>query len=229
MSEAYRPSGVIEAEIEDLRAAAEAAGKKPSGLKLGKLRGELIDALKQENADLRACAEMGPVTAPDPDAGLEGFDQDLVDAEDPHKSDEWAFIEKSIAELQLNLTGGNMTDVAKKLYNQLRAKLRIWRIARDIVDQVGTGGDWPQWNMLNRNSSTGEVLPEKPAEPEPVAEPVAEAPVEGVTPGGMPIHAAAPSQNDILATVTGGDPRAAVQAQIEERSRPAERPVGAPA
>lgn len=134
----------------------------------------------------------------------------------PHNSDEWRFIEKACAEIQIE-TEGTMSNAVKKIYNVLEAKVKMWRLARGIVEKVGVGGKWPQFSALNINPSTGEPLPP----PIPVLKPSMPGPVADVTPSGMPVLAGRPGRDEIIATVTGGaDPRAMVAADLAQRAQP---------
>lgn len=157
--------------------------------------------------------EVGPVTA-EPGAAAE------VPALDPadFDSDEWQFIQKACAEVQTP-KGGIASGLVKTLYNTLKAKVRIWRLAREIVGQVGIGGEWPQWSALGRNNSTGELLPPPEPEPEPVLS--QEEFAAAVTEGGMPVRDAAPSPEAIREAVTGGSAADAILADIESRPEPA--------
>ena len=122
----------------------------------------------------------------------------------PPGSDEWRFIEKCCSEIHTP-KGGITTGLAKSHYNELRARITLWRIARSIHRQIGDGGAWPQWSQLNRNNSTGEPLPPEKIKPEPAAaEPAAE-PVPTETTEGMPVQPR-PTEQQILSAVTGGMP-----------------------
>lgn len=130
---------------------------------------------------------------------------------DPLQSDEWAFIQKSIAEIEVKFDGQN-GHITKDLYHNVMFKVTVWRMAREIVKEVGVGGEWPQWVALNRNDSNGAKRTLKPA---PVrAAPVAEIPgggVKAVTEGGMPMVDTAPPSDEVdawkknMATTILGD------------------------
>lgn len=139
-----------------------------------------------------------------------------VQGPSPFDSEEWRFLTKACAEVQLE-SRGNQTGVVKKFYNELWAKLTVWRLAREIVEQVGIGGTWPQWVTLGRNDSTGEKLPASRQKPAPA--PAAPA-ATNQTAGGMPLRGRAPSREEILKSVAGGDPRAGVLAAVADRGAP---------
>lgn len=134
---------------------------------------------------------------------------------DPYSTDEWKFIEKACAEFELSDTG-NQSRIVKRLYQAIDAKLKVWRLAREIVAQVGIGKEWPQFSALGRDENTGQKVAPKPvvAPKAPVAPTVTEA--------GMPVRSREPSKAEILAGVTGGDPRAAVREQLAARTQPLE-------
>jgi len=155
-------------------------GVKGQGVKKGRLRSALIDALEARVADLEA----SPVAVAESvaDAGDSGgwyieYPGAGTNIED---TAEWRFVERTCAELNLNLTGGSAGDIVKKIYNQIKAKVTAWRMTREVVAEIGIGAEWPQFAALNRNPSTGAKLPAQP-EPAPVeADPAA-------TEAGMPI------------------------------------------
>jgi len=187
---------VVTAEL----AEAEARGDKGGKIKAGKLRKELIPLLGAENALLRTANSAHTVTVPS-GAGLDadfGFGDVL--SPDPLSTDEWAFIQKACGELELDLTKGVTTDLVKKIYNQIVAKVVAWRTMREIMGEIGPGGQWPQWSALNRSASTGEKLAPKPVE-EP--EPAPQEPDPTITEGGMPVREAAPSDQDIKDLILG--------------------------
>ena len=229
----------VEAEISAL----QESGKKNPG-KLGALRKELIDSLRAENAALLGRFESGrtePITFGSPPerapmkATYSRGASDSVLAPDPLSTDEWAFAEKACAELELDLTKGVTTDLVKKLYNQIDAKVKAWRIIRAVVKGVGTGVAWPQFNALGIGSSLGEALhghsvlsddwePGYTSKPEPAAPAEAPPPAPTITEGGMPIREGAPNPADILSGVTGGDPRVGIMADVESRPEPVREP-----
>jgi len=215
----HRAPEDIRAERDLVIANAEEAGKRPYGPKIGELRLELIDALEAENEALRALtpapdysgpgslpggtsAPLGQVVVPD------GWDIDSQES-NPYDTDEWRFIEKACAEVEIPKSG-SVTGLVKWGYSVLDAKVKIWRISREIVKQVGIGEKWPQYKDLGRSNETGEPLPPKPA-PAPVAASPEPRPTE--TEGGMPIRPGVPSAADIMATVAGGD-AASIAAQF---------------
>lgn len=143
---------------------------------------------------------------------------------DPLKSDEWRFIEKVIAEMQIEFSKGSTTGAMKKIYNELDARIKMWRLSREIVAQIGPGNEWPQWAALGRNDSTGRREDRPAPPPRPV---VAPDPVPPTTEGGMPIRSAKPPDSEILAQFGGAAEM--VAASIASRARPAPVPAGAPA
>jgi len=209
---------VVTAEL----AEAEARGDKGGKIKAGKLRKELIPLLGAENALLRTANSAHTVTVPS-GAGLDadfGFGDVL--SPDPLSTDEWAFIQKACGELELDLTKGVTTDLVKKIYNQIVAKVVAWRTMREIMGEIGPGGQWPQWSALNRSASTGEklapVAASFPVEPETDAQ----VPDPTITEGGMPVHAAAPADQDIKDFIMGGS-----AAPEEEAKHPASEAIAA--
>lgn len=161
-------------EIEAEMAAAKEAKVHPASAKMRALRAELDAAngvaSTQTSAESAVSADASP-------------------APDPYQSDEWRFIEKACAEVRIE-ADGSMTNAAKKVYNVLDAKLKVWRIARAVVAQVGIGNKWPQFTDLGRDPNTGELLSEKAARTTanspPTPAPAAPAP--RVTDAGMPIR-----------------------------------------
>lgn len=192
------------AEIDADLAALKASGSHPASREM--------KALRTEKAALSA----PPVTETlPPDVSVEC----AMAASDPYQSDEWAFIKQAIASTEIEFKSGQMTGVAKKMFNILGMKLLLWRTARDIVAEVGIGGEWPSWSTLGRDESTGRKEAPKPVTP-PVSSPSA---TVGITEGGMPIHASGPAPSEldaykqsILASIGG---------QIGTRAEPARAAV----
>ena len=151
-------------------------GVKGQGVKKGRLRSALIDALEARVADLEA----SPVAVAESVPASEPLTSAMIFGDAVEDTAEWRFVERTCAELNLNLTGGSAGDIVKKIYNQIKAKVTAWRMTREVVAEIGIGAEWPQFAALNRNPSTGAKLPAQP-EPAPVeADPAA-------TEAGMPI------------------------------------------
>ena len=232
----HRAPEDIRAERDLVIANAEEAGKRPYGPKIGELRLELIGALEAEIAAVEAENEALRALTPAPGysgPGSQAHDDFLAAAtipgarvpynvgalpdgwdidsheSNPYDTDEWRFIEKACAEVEIPKSG-SVTGLVKWGYSVLDAKVKIWRISREIVKQVGIGEKWPQYKDLGRSNETGEPLPPKPA-PAPVAASPEPRPTE--TEGGMPIRPGVPSAADIMATVAGGD-AASIAAQF---------------
>lgn len=161
----------IEAEIASLKAAGEhQATGRMKALRAEKALAVAADAVKDTPSD-----EFGDMPA--------------MPHADPFTTPEWEFIQRSIATTELEFKPGLMTGMAKKMFHVLSAKVMLWRMANDIVKQVGVGNEWPTWQALGRNDDTGAILTEKPAAPRLVAPP---APAPAVTEGGMPMVSTAP-------------------------------------
>lgn len=127
------------------------------------------ERLESEVAMLRA-ATAQTVTCP---ADVSPLPAQAVDAPST-SSDEWRFVERVIAEMEIPEGSGRV----KRIYNELDARLKVWRITRDIVLKLGPGARWPQYNELGRSEGTGEIVEKKAA---PVAPPPA--PVMQQAPG----------------------------------------------
>lgn len=95
-------------------------------------------------------------------------------------TDEWEFIERCIAEMNVPMEA-QRASMPKHIYNEIKAKVRVRRIVKSVVAQVGTGAPWPQWSTLGRDDSTGEIEEKKPTRPTlvrgPTPPPAAAAPV----------------------------------------------------
>lgn len=177
-----RPVVEIEADIE----AAKAAGDKTA---LNRLRAEKMRAGrgKPKEAEVTVAPPPtqtvsganhvdAPAADPDYDAAVSAS-KGWQKPKDVLNTAEWRFIEKAIAEANVDFTSGAMTGLAKKLYNILVAKVTLWRMAHEVVEQVGVGNEWPQWSALGRNESTGRKLSEElKASPPPAPAPVPVAP-----------------------------------------------------
>lgn len=171
-------------EIEAEMSAAKAEGVHAQSAKMRALRAER-DAVKA--APMPGDAPPATVTLP---AGtvVVGEETPVCAESDPYKTAEWEFIQQAIAETEVDFKSGAMTGVAKKMFNILDMKVRLWRMAREMVAQVGIGADWPQWAALGRDENTGQKIATRPAPP---ARPVD--PVPAVTEGGMPIRPKVPT------------------------------------
>lgn len=211
----------IQADID----AEKAKGTHHMAAALRVLREELKAATATVSAEVDAPAGVVVSVTPEPVVTLGAECSVEVPATPAVDTAEVDFIEKAIANTEIDFSSGQLTGVVKKLYNILWAKLTLWRISRDIVKQIGPGGEWPQWAALGRNDSTGRKEEEKPATVVP-ARPVA-CPAPAVTEGGMPIRSARPTAADILASVTGGDPRSGLKQEIGSRPEPVRTPVAA--
>jgi hypothetical protein len=210
----------IQAELESVRA----AGEHHMSARCRALRAELRELTgvspEKAGADDDSVTEPAPVPAP----------TETVPAkvclhahapEDPYASPEWAFLERACAEVELQ-HHGNQSDIVKKFYQELQAKVLVWRMAREIVQEVGIGNDWPQWGALGRNPSTGKKDPKFAPRPQP--EPTPEPAMPPVTDAGMPIRSRQPSKRDIIAAVVGGDPRAGVMEDLSARPESVRKP-----
>ncbi len=106
-------------------------------------------------------------------------------------SQEWNFVERLIARAPIETGSGR----CKKIYNDVDARVKVWRILRGIYEQIGVGNVWPQWVALKRDENTGELKSEKTT---PVLlQTPPPAPQSGVTEGGMPIRASAPPASEM--------------------------------
>lgn len=173
-----RTRAAIETEIKQLEASGQGESAKAQAL-----WAELEDVDPANAAAAAAAAPDMPGAEPMLDAGkMDGPKEAIL------KSDEARFVDKCLAEMKIEFGRGNATGAVKRIYNDLLQKVVAWRIAQEIMLQVGVGGAWPQWSALNRNEATGERLPPKPPAPPPVPHPATPATV-AVTEGGMPVHA----------------------------------------
>lgn len=152
-------------------------------------------------------------------------------ADDPYDSDEWRFIAAACAEFVLP-KGGSTTGLVKTIFNEIDAKVKAWRLARKIIAKIGIGEPWPQFAVMNLNPGTGEpipgkvswftgeVVPEKHPQPEPVpvrreipTETEAQMPVDP----GMPAMPGFDSTDSLKAAVA-----ATIGAEIGASPEPAE-------
>ncbi len=122
---------------------------------------------------------------------------------DPFATDEWRFLEKCAMELEIDLTRGVSTDLAKKIYNQVVAKFMAWDTLREVLveyqDRIFKERTFPQWPELNRDPNTGRKLPPKKEEPEVVQIP------DGVSEEvSRPVRAGQPSPEAVMAMMGGG-------------------------
>lgn len=172
-----------------------------------------IEELRRENRELKAQLD----DQSDLDCSTEGGDYDAwCPIEGPSQgyqdSDEWQFIERCCARLDVDLTKGVTSNLAKKVYQQLWAKLVTWRMVREIVLEYGPGSEWPQYADTGRNPNTGKKDPKY--DPERIkaeqearrAERQRLPAADGVTEGGMPFEAGRPRRDEIIAQVMGGAP-----------------------
>jgi hypothetical protein len=169
------------AEVEADIASAKASGEKPMGKRLRALRDELKAATAPAcevvaSAAPAPAARMAALNTPDPlpdsteaIGRLSSYVREMertnermaAETPDPFDTDEWRFIDRACSEIKIE-ADGSMGNAVKKVYNELDAKVKVWRIARQIVAQVGIGNKWPQWVTLGRNPSTGEKEAPKP-------------------------------------------------------------------
>lgn len=186
----------IEAEIESMKA----SGVHHASAPMRALREELkaLDA----PAPVAASPATGTVST-----AVAGWTAPATECS-PLQSDEWRFIEKCLAETEIDFAAGNTTGACKKMFHAIKARVQIWRVLRDVTLKFGEGAKWPEWPSLNLNDATGEPKAEKPAAP--VVIPPA-GPAMGVTEGGMPIRSRAPaSELDALANAIRGSVSAEV-------------------
>lgn len=144
---------------------------------------------------------------------------------DPHKTAEWAFIQQAIASTEMEFKPGLMTGMAKKMFHVLAAKVTLWRIANDIVRQVGIGNEWPQWTALGRNEDTGAIVLDKPPPPAIVRSSASVEIAPTVTMGGMPIVNTAPPMDQMEAMKAAI--RGQVAGDVNGRPTPQRAPVTA--
>lgn len=240
MGDAQAEYEVIKAERERLVEEAKAAGKRVNGVKKGELTkkleaayeaeiSRLWDLLHAKGAEAVTISSSPQTTASYlPSVGLDfGGTPDF-------ESEEWKFIQRCVAELDVNFQSSIQT---KQVYHSLVAKVKNWRIAHRIVEQLGVGATWPLFTALGIKDNSGDPIHEhsvlsdvwipgwvppspEPEEPEPelppIGAPVAETPPL-VTEGGMPLipGLAPPDASDLAAAVAGD-----VLAQITSRPTP---------
>jgi len=150
--------------------------KKPHGVALGALRRELIDSLEAQNLELAelVVAERRKAEGAMRDPGSDALDGETEDQllsrmeKAPSKFDrietEQDFIDRCCAEVDLP-PGQLGAGVAKKFYQRVATKIRIWRMMRELMGEIGLGAPLPSWPMLGRDDDTGERK-EKEEEPE---------------------------------------------------------------
>lgn len=223
-----------EAIREDMKVA-RSAGCPPMGAKMRALRAELKEAEGASSAPPSPAPAAAPTPFAETVGAVSAFDADFEKqfaqpARSPYDSDEWRFIEKCAAELA-SRTDGMSTGRVKKAYNDLELKVRLWRIAREIVLEVGVGAEWPQWTALQRDESTGKKVEKKPAvpAPAPAAAPAATAATPIVPPGESILAAAsgAPS-TDGMARAIAAEIAGAMRNRVMPQGTPAAL-AGAPA
>lgn len=162
-----------------------------------------VKALKAELAVL--LAEGSPKQATAPAAPPVAFGAvDVTPA--PVDDAEWRFIEKCLAEVQIEFGSGHTARAASTIYEALDMRVRIWRVLRRLVSANGVGAEWPAWSTFNLDDSSG-----RPRKPKPVAPPPEPAPVvfpgQSLAPPVMPPmmqQGARPPAAAVLAHVTGG-------------------------
>ena len=200
-----REPDAIQADIDALD------GKKGSGVKKGQLKVELIASLRAE-IDALKCATTSEPNSLAVDGLVMGAWEPM--APSPLDSDEWKFIEGSLADLSVDVRSGSTSGMMKNIYHQLMFKVKMWRIVRKLVMEFGADGEWPSFAALKVNASTGDPIVDKP-KPVPV-----ESTAMPDTPKQMPMRSKAPSAAEIMGSVTGGDPRIGMRADIESRPEP---------
>jgi hypothetical protein len=164
-------------------------------------RAKQMRDLREERAAVIAAESPPPPTPDHSDFAGIGDSIEAAVAGDPLKSDEMRFIETCISKVEL-ARDGNQTKLAKNLYQQLAAQVRIWRTMRLIVCEVGVGGEWPSWQSLGLRDGDG--LPE-------AVKPVAPAP---------------PRREDaVVIPPSGGVTMEAVQKMVEQATLAASDPV----
>ncbi len=204
----------VDAEMEKLRA----AGMHPAKREMCLLRAER-DAILNP-------APPKPPDMPNPIDTMPGFEAADIGRGDP----EWNFIERCIERLEL-ANDGNQTRLAKNLYMRVKTQLRIWRTLRVIVEDVGPGGEWPEWKDLGLHESTGLPIQAQVAAPVPARVPEVVIPPQGA---GVTIEemrkimreeamAAADPLNQMKRGIASQ-----VAAQVTTRPEPVRQPVGAP-
>ncbi len=188
----------------------------------GILRKQLVGALEREvdrlDALLKAAAEAPKtISAVSGPYSVGTLSVDLG-AQDPFQTDEWRFLERCCAEMDIELARGVTTNLAKKIYDKVGAKFMAYRTMKEIVAERGVGAEWVPFAVTGRDPNTGNKRKLKAVEPAPEPEKAPRAP--DVTAGGMPVRSDRPSPDAILAAVTGGDPRAGMRAELEARPEP---------
>jgi len=138
----------------------EVEGVKGKGFKVGTLRKELIEAqrawIDAVKADTFGSVGQRQMVEADTIIGASvPYNTGTLAAPDPQNSEEWRFIEKVCAELALDLKSGSSAGIVKGVFNIVDAKVKAWRIARRIFEQIGAGGDWPQYTALGLKATTG--------------------------------------------------------------------------
>ena len=142
-----------------------------------------------------------------------GFGDYVVSTPSPTDTPEWRFIEKCCAELDVNLGKGITTDLAKRIYDRVVAKVMAWRMLLEIVTENEPGADFPPFSKLGRNTSTGKkqdqfasrgaAVQERAKEQEAKAS-APKDPIPVVTAGGMPMRGR-PSPQEVMANMGGPD------------------------
>lgn len=109
--------------------------------------------------------------------------------------EERAFVQKVISDYVV-VPG---TSVVKNMYQNVKYKVRVWRIMRGVLARALAGADLPEWAELGLDSYTGEKAVEKPKPPL-VTTPVAaerQIPPPAQVPAFAP-SSGAPSELDML-------------------------------
>lgn len=160
------------AEIEADIAARKAAGVHPAKKEMAVLRAELAEA----KALLSPPAPSATPSAETASTTTSASTATVFPADDGIDPEEMRFAMECVAGLELPLNT-QISGIVSKIYDRLRAQMRVRRILIDVMKQAGRGGEWPQWATLGRDDSTGEPVkkaPVKPTivrDPEPVAAP----------------------------------------------------------
>lgn len=166
---------------------------------------------------------------------LSDFREAVEASSDPMKSDEWRFIEKCLAEIEI-ANDGNQARLAKTIFQRVTTQVRMWRILRMIFSEVGPGGSLPTWASLGLRDGDGEPEAAKPIAPAPRA-PQVVIPAPAASNGGLVVTPEVLAQMVAGAVAKATDPletmkrgfTGLVGGEVSSRSEPARKPVPASA